>query len=1081
MTDSSTSQTQGTGDGFSSSTLAPAAGSGSATTAAGNPRVFPKRARQIQQEAGIASPFWQQQQQPSATPLGSVVAAQSGAIGTPIRNGSPADDYDSSSSRISSTHTTPEDRKQVSIAAAAAAAPGHHSPAAAQIGPLPPLSNSVARSRGRAGTLPSSFGSSPITAGATQMAPIGSAFYNSGSATPSRTEALRGGPQHPQLMDEMSPSARMRSSTLSHPMTTTNDGYASAFGPSIFSSTWSTRGATGQPLAFSPAQSQYSRGDDDQTPVRTLDYLGLAETPTPPRPMGGIPADYVGMTNVVGGMQPVYRRDPNRIRSYSVNNTEKYDDAAEYAGDRTDDYDEAANFIQMHNVSPSRPRSRTAGVLESPPSLRSKQYQHMQSHLGTSVTAADLEYEAATAAAGSGASQLPQGHHSFPGQHQEYYGQPAGPSDEVAFHLNHQQQSLQQQQQSFGSYGQSQQPTRALWLGNVPASTPSSTLVAMFSSFGPIESARVLTHKSCAFVNFDTLESAVIARSACRGKELFPGSGPARIGFAKVPSTLQATADAFASTQDPAEVAGGESAAAAAEQVEVPSLEMSRDELISLARQLGADGEELEEITSLVSRAVTSGSTYQPLGDLPEPSSSVRTFDAPRLRDIRKKIDNNVFGQAELEAIAQEMLDEVAELSSDYLGNTVVQKLFEACSVDIKCSLLERIAAHLPEIGAHKNGTWAAQKIIDCASSDREKELIVQSLARSAPALFLDQFGNYVLQCCLRFGLPHDNFLFEAMVACPWEIAQGRYGARAIRACLESHKTTRSQQRLLAAVIILHAPKLATSPNGALLLTWLLDTCTLPNRYVALAPHLASAIVPLCTHKLASLTVLKVVSQRAEEAARGIILDAVFPPDDTEDSVIHQILEEPAQGPTLLFKLITTPYLDPTLHTRTHDAIRRALLVQQRTSPVRYSAHVGIKRLMDEVGVSARNFTSDGSTRAGPVGNLGNGTSVRGGGGGRFNYRGVNPQAMTMDPVQMMSDLSLADGMHQQQQYQALLQQQQQQQQQHQRPIPPQMIYDGSGQAWIDPGVYYPGNMSHGGQQAGRAPGGPTGYGRRRY
>lgn len=41
------------------------------------------------------------------------------------------------------------------------------------------------------------------------------------------------------------------------------------------------------------------------------------------------------------------------------------------------------------------------------------------------------------------------------------------------------------------------QPTRALWIGSIPPSTTPNHLLAVFSAFGPIESARVLTHKSC--------------------------------------------------------------------------------------------------------------------------------------------------------------------------------------------------------------------------------------------------------------------------------------------------------------------------------------------------------------------------------------------------------------------------------------------------------------------------------------------------------------------------------------------------------------------------------------------------------
>lgn len=49
-------------------------------------------------------------------------------------------------------------------------------------------------------------------------------------------------------------------------------------------------------------------------------------------------------------------------------------------------------------------------------------------------------------------------------------------------------------------------------------------------------------------------------------------------------------------------------------------------------------------------------------------------------------------------------------------------------------------------IGIHKNGTWAAQKIIECVQTPEEVGLIVQNLRAYAPPLLLDQFGNYVVQ-----------------------------------------------------------------------------------------------------------------------------------------------------------------------------------------------------------------------------------------------------------------------------------------------------------------------------------------------
>jgi len=56
----------------------------------------------------------------------------------------------------------------------------------------------------------------------------------------------------------------------------------------------------------------------------------------------------------------------------------------------------------------------------------------------------------------------------------------------------------------------------------------------------------------------------------------------------------------------------------------------------------------------------------------------------------------------------------------DHIGNTVIQKLYERCSNEIKDAMLEKVAPYLASIGVHKNGTWAAQKIIDKSTTDKQ-------------------------------------------------------------------------------------------------------------------------------------------------------------------------------------------------------------------------------------------------------------------------------------------------------------------------------------------------------------------------
>jgi protein JSN1 len=55
-------------------------------------------------------------------------------------------------------------------------------------------------------------------------------------------------------------------------------------------------------------------------------------------------------------------------------------------------------------------------------------------------------------------------------------------------------------------------PTRALWIGSIPSSTTPATILSVFSPYGPIESARVLTHKNCGFSELSAYPVTYILR-----------------------------------------------------------------------------------------------------------------------------------------------------------------------------------------------------------------------------------------------------------------------------------------------------------------------------------------------------------------------------------------------------------------------------------------------------------------------------------------------------------------------------------------------------------------------------------------
>ncbi|ROW17468.1 hypothetical protein VPNG_00962 [Cytospora leucostoma] len=859
--------------------------------------------------------------------------------------------------------------------------------------------------------------------------------YKSSRPSPSHSPYKSPSPNLEPTEPANNPSAllsRLRAGSLPQrsPFAQHIPGTSSPFGPGIFSSSsWNPvgreRGSTLASIASvstngpsSPTQSQLSRdgvGDND-VPARTLDYLGLIGTPQPQPSQLDPP--------YLQTMMPDFARQQqaSRFRSYSVNNTDTYEDDEEDddEGYEEDTLESQYQVIQQrlaatqaairdHNLAvqafanqAARPRARTAGVLDTPnPSRLLRSYYPTPSRLDNSITAAELglrdDKTPTVDDLGSSVAAINLGRSNSRG-----HGLLTADEPELG-------------------------PTSALWLGSIPTSTTTTTLTEMFKQFGPILFTRVLTHKNCGFVNFERIDSAMSAKNALNGKEIFPGAGPVRINFAKPPSASNTPGPDGAQpspspvpfsqgqngAQIPATAGAGDAAGASASVTPtVPPLSEMTADILNIVREFGATDEDVARIHGNLQAAVTYDRLVDEIPPVGEPTHT-RMYDAPKLRDIRKRIDNATLSQAEIENIAHDMLPEIAELASDYLGNTVVQKLFEQCSDPTRDAMLEMIAPHLAEIGVHKNGTWAAQKIITVCKTESQMEVIKNHLRPYTVPLFLDQYGNYVLQGCLKFGAPYTDFIFETMISRMWHIAQGRFGSRGMRACLESHHASKDQQRLLAAAIALHSVQLATNHNAALLLTWFLDTCTFPHRRTVLAPQLVPYLVTLCTQKVAYLTVLKVINQKTEPEARDKIVEAMF--FSQKDQILESILSDSQCGATLIFKVITTPFFDEAVRNNVVENVK-AVLLRIKAQPDK-----GYKRLMDEVGLSTRN---------------GNGGSSRGDGGHQERHRGTpraNNNSQQQQQQQQREQQQQQQAQQQAQQHQQHQQQQQQAQQQAQQ------------------------------------------------
>ncbi|CCF56373.1 hypothetical protein KAFR_0B00740 [Kazachstania africana CBS 2517] len=337
-------------------------------------------------------------------------------------------------------------------------------------------------------------------------------------------------------------------------------------------------------------------------------------------------------------------------------------------------------------------------------------------------------------------------------------------------------------------------------------------------------------------------------------------------------------------------------------------------------------------------------------GPTPEPILN-REFQTPKLREIRKMLDANTLSQFEIEQLAMCMLDELPELSFDYLGNTIVQKIYDKSSDIIRDIILRKISPFLTSLGIHKSGTWVCQKVIKLAHNPRSVNLIVEGIKQYCTPLFNDQFGNYVIQKVLKLGVPWNNFIFESIIVNFWVISSNRYGSRAVRACLESDIITTEQTLILSSMIALYAKYLITDSNGTLLITWLLDTCDYPQKYISLTNSIVelSTLAHLCCHKLGSLTILKLFSTRANEDCKKLIVNALLDESEiyldgntSKKNILEYILNDNSYGCTFIYKLLSSRVLEDETKNKVMERTRHILLSNKSIQHY---------RLMDEVGL----------------------------------------------------------------------------------------------------------------------------------
>lgn len=331
--------------------------------------------------------------------------------------------------------------------------------------------------------------------------------------------------------------------------------------------------------------------------------------------------------------------------------------------------------------------------------------------------------------------------------------------------------------------------SRSVWVGHIGPDMSLDTLYSAFSQFGQIESCRILDTKNCAFVNFYSVEDAFRARKVMNGARI--GTALVKTGFARSSSS--------GTTKIDAPYSGAESTTVpfpVPQKVTTYKFSLAKSYPTSLDKLHGIDGDEDDGVT-ICTQELSNMEFKQQIPELPENLTLPIDLNPNAIRECRRMVEHFSATVEEIDTFSQQIIEHILAASIDPIGNILVQKLIERGSDSTRSQILHRLGIYVATIGVHKNGTWVIQKLINNCHTPEQRHLLVEKIRPHVVPLMQDQFGNYVVQCCLAYGPAMNQFVFEALYHRCLDIGTSRFGSRAMRSCLESSFISRRQQVFL--------------------------------------------------------------------------------------------------------------------------------------------------------------------------------------------------------------------------------------------------------------------------------------------
>ncbi len=239
------------------------------------------------------------------------------------------------------------------------------------------------------------------------------------------------------------------------------------------------------------------------------------------------------------------------------------------------------------------------------------------------------------------------------------------------------------------------------------------------------------------------------------------------------------------------------------------------------------------------------------------------------------------------EVVLSEAAESLHSLMVDPFGNYLCQKLFDVCTSAQRLGLLRTISIDLHVIALNMHGTRSVQKLIEAATTDAERDLIIGGLRRDFVELIKDLNGNHVIQKCLSCFSPQKNqFIFDAAASACLDIAVHQHGCCVYQRCIDS--AAPAQRAALVAEVVRHCVPLIQNSYGNYVVQYTMELDGGRDHHADDIVEMVTAYgIQLATQKFSSNVIEKCL-ELATPHMRSVLIDAMI-----VDPGFPQLLRDP--------------------------------------------------------------------------------------------------------------------------------------------------------------------------------------------